>query len=79
MSKERNYNPDSPKYKKVRDSLPNELQPIFDQLVDEYAYNALKIYGRNWVAYDVLGNLIREGWRPLSRYESEARDDKEGL
>ena len=64
MSKKLNYNPDSPRYIKARDSLPNELQPIFAQLVDEYAYNALKIYGRNWVAYDVLADLIRDGWRP---------------
>lgn len=30
-------------------------------MVDEYAYHALRLYGRNWVAYDVIAELVLSG------------------
>jgi len=64
-----NFNEKSDKYVKAREKLPKELRDIYTQMVDEYAYNALLLYGKNWVAYDVIGELVRAGWRP-----SESKD-----
>ena len=54
----------TPKFLEARNSLPEELRPIYDQLVDEYSFHALKHYGREWAAYAVLAELVRDGWRP---------------
>lgn len=47
----------------TRDALPAELRPIFDQLVDEYKYHSLLLYGREFVSYGILGELVKDGWR----------------
>lgn len=54
----------SPKALTARNTLPEELRPIFDQMVEEYSFYALKHYGRAWVAYMVIAELVRDGWRP---------------
>lgn len=54
----------SPKSVKARNTLPEELRPIYDQMVEEYSFYALKHYGRAWVAYMVIADLVRDGWRP---------------
>ncbi len=53
----------SPKFFEARNSLPEELRPIYDLLVEEYSFYALKHYGRGWVAYMVIAELVRSGWR----------------
>ena len=62
--KKPNFNEKSEKYLKAKERLPKELRDIYTQLVDEYAYHALQCYGRNWVAYDVIAELVLAGWRP---------------
>jgi len=57
----------SEKFIKVRDKLPEELREIYTQLVDEYAYHAHLLYGKDWVAYDVLAELIKAGWHMPKR------------
>ncbi|GEM_PF-2739735 len=59
-----NFNENSEKYLKAKAKLPKELHDIYTQMVDEYAYHALQLYGRNWVAYDVIAELVLGGWRP---------------
>jgi len=59
-----NFNEKSEKYIKAREKLPENLRDTYAQLVDEYAYHALRLYGRNWVAYDVIAELVKAGWRP---------------
>ena len=54
----------SPKYLEARESLPANLRPIYDRLVEEYAFHTEVSYGRGYVAYKVLAALVREGWRP---------------
>jgi len=54
----------SEKYLAARESLPEELRPIFRQLVDEYAFQTSVKYGRGYVAYAILAKLVRVGWRP---------------
>ncbi len=51
-----------PKYLQALASLPEELQPIYKALVEEYKFYALKRYGKAWVAYDVIADLVRSGW-----------------
>lgn len=59
-----NFNESSEKYLNAKRKLPAELQSVYTQMVDEYAYHALQLYGRNWVAYDVIAAMVKDGWRP---------------
>lgn len=52
------------KHNEARDSLPPELVPLFDNLVAEYQFLAMKHHGSPFVSYIVLADLIRAGWRP---------------
>ena len=54
----------NPKMEKEFESLPNELKPIFKRIVDEYQYHCVLKYGRPFVSYAVLADLVRDGWRP---------------
>jgi hypothetical protein len=54
----------TPKFAQARESLPEELRPVYDQLVEEYGFYALKHQGRRWVSYAIIAELVRDGWRP---------------
>lgn len=56
----------SEKFKEAEATLPDELKPIFGRLVEEYEYLTHLEYGKGYVAYKVLANLILAGWRPTS-------------
>jgi hypothetical protein len=70
-----NFNPKSQKYLSAKESLPKNLHAIYDQLVKEYMFHTAKRYGRGYVAYDVLADLVRDGWRP----HEEAKKEEKGL
>lgn len=53
----------SEKYQEAMASLPTHLQPMFDALVDDYYFYSTKHYGRGYVAYKVLAELIKTGWK----------------
>ena len=57
--------PDTPSEKQIeaRDSLPNELKPIFDDFVADYRYAATLRHGRPYVSFIVLADMIKAGWR----------------
>lgn len=55
----------NPKMEKELESLPKELQPIFKRLVLEYQYHCVERYGRPFVSYAVLADLVKDGWRPM--------------
>ena len=57
-------NKNSEKYLKAKASLPENLKPVFDELVNQYAFHTTRLFGRGYVAYEVLASLIRDGWRP---------------
>ena len=59
-----NFNPQTSKYIEAKKSLPEDLQSIFEELVDQYCFYSLKSYGRAFVSYDILANIVKEGWRP---------------
>lgn len=54
----------SEKYQDALSSVPQKLRPIFRQLVDEYAYHTQLIYGKRYVSYIVLAELVKAGWAP---------------
>lgn len=47
-------------------TLPSELHRAFEQLVDDYVVSAKIHAGEVAVAYAVLADLIRAGWRKVS-------------
>lgn len=51
------------KHEHARNSLPEDLKQAFDDLVVDYKFATIKQYGRGYVAYEVLADLIRAGWR----------------
>ena len=54
----------SEKYREALQSLPPDLHLIFRQLVEEYIFHTHVKYGRGYVAYSVLAELVRDGWMP---------------
>ncbi len=53
----------SEKQVEARNSLPEELRPIFDDFVADYKYAATMRHGRPYISYIVLADMIRAGWR----------------
>lgn len=53
----------SDKQIEARNSLPDELKPIYDDFVADYKYAATLRYGRPYISYIVLADMIRAGWR----------------
>jgi len=53
----------SEKQLEARNSLPDELKPIFDEFVSDYIYAATLRYGKPYVSYIVLADMVRSGWR----------------
>ena len=53
----------SEKHEHARNSLPEELRPIFDDFVADYKFNATKHHGAPFVSYVVLADMVRAGWR----------------
>jgi len=54
----------SQKLKEAEETLPEELKPVFRRFVDEYEYLTSVHYGRGYVPYKVLADLVLAGWRP---------------
>jgi hypothetical protein len=53
----------SEKQLEARNSLPDELKPIFDDFVSDYIYAATLRHGRPYVSYIVLADMVKAGWR----------------
>ncbi len=54
----------SEKYQRAFESLPEQLRPIFRQMVEEYIFLTHVKYGKGYVAYEVLAEMVRSGWTP---------------
>ena len=59
----------SEKHEDARNSLPDDLKSVFDQLVADYKYVATTRHGAPYVSYIVLADLIHAGWRPVDTDE----------
>jgi len=60
--------PQSPKFREARDALLPDIRGIYDELVRDYAWCTTKSYGQGYVAYSVLAEMVRIGWRPTSKH-----------
>lgn len=54
---------DSPKSKAVETELPEELREVYRRMVADYEFLTRVRYGRGYVAYDVLVQMVLAGWR----------------
>jgi hypothetical protein len=63
------------KHEQARNSLPDDLKPIFDRFVNDYKFHGMTRYGSPFVSYIILADMIREGWRltaqPIAAEDSE--------
>lgn len=55
--------PNSEAYFIARNTLPEDLWPVFEDLVRWYRYFATFHYSHPFVSYKILADLVREGWR----------------
>ena len=62
-----NEQPRSEKHNQARNSLSEELRPVFDAFVDDYRFSSIKHYGAPFISYAVLADMVKAGWRPVAR------------
>lgn len=53
----------SEKELEARNSLPEELKPVFDEFVTDYRYVATGRHGKPYISYIVLADMVKAGWR----------------
>ena len=56
----------SERFIEARDGLTDDLKPIYEEFVSNYIYAATLRYGRPYVSYIVLADMVRAGWRPTA-------------
>ena len=54
------------KREQARNTLPDDLWPVFEELVEDYKFATLTRCGRGYVAYMVLADLVKVGWRHVA-------------
>lgn len=54
----------SEKYIEGKNSLSDDLKPIYEEFVADYRYAATLRHGKPYVSYIVLADMIKAGWRP---------------
>ena len=55
---------DSPKYAEAEAKLPDDLRGVYRQMVEQYEFLTKIKYGRGYVAYKVIAEMVLAGWRP---------------
>ena len=60
-------------HENARNSVPDQLKPVFDDFVNDYKFAATKFHGSPFVSYKVLAEMVRMGWR----LAAEPVDEKE--
>ena len=63
----------SPKYLEAKKRLPEHLKPVMQRLTQEYEFQTAVHYGKGYVAYQVLADLVLAGWRPTDEAATPAR------
>jgi hypothetical protein len=56
-------------YLKQAAGLHDSLRSIYEELVREYRFYAVKHHSHPFVSYKVLAELVRSGWRPPTQPE----------
>lgn len=54
----------SEKHEHARNTLPEEIKPIFDTFVGDYKFAGTIHHGSPFVSYIILAEMIKAGWRP---------------
>jgi len=70
--------PRTPKHEEARNSLPDELKPIFDEFVDDYKYCASLRHDTPHVSYIVPADMARAGWRRSEYGNTDKNPDNSG-
>lgn len=65
---------ESAKAREAEERVPEAVKKVYRRLVEEYEFLTHTRYGKGYVAYQVLADLILAGWRP-----SEAADPSSPL
>ncbi len=63
--------PRTEKHEEARNSLPDDLKPVFDELVEDYKFASVVKLGRAFVAYNILAEIVRVGWRRIEDRPSD--------
>ncbi|RME73109.1 MAG: hypothetical protein D6776_07660 [Planctomycetota bacterium] len=58
---------------KIRESLPEELRPILDELAEDYKFYSIVHHGRAFVSYKILADLVKLGWRYTGPRDKETQ------
>jgi len=66
-------NRDSPKARQAEARLPEDLRPMYWRMVEEYAFLTHTRYGRGYVAYDILADMVLAGWRPSAERHPDSK------
>ncbi|KKK87484.1 hypothetical protein LCGC14_2752780 [marine sediment metagenome] len=53
----------SEKHELARNSLPDELKPVFDDFVADYRFAGTMHHGSPFVSYIILAEMVKAGWR----------------
>ena len=65
------------KHEAARASVPEELRPVFDQLVEDYRFAATVHHGSPFVSYVTLAEIVRAGWRltgtPIGQWTEKSK------
>jgi hypothetical protein len=66
----------SEKHELARNTLPLELQPVFDLFVQDYQFAARIHHGHPFVSYIVLADMVKAGWRLSSESNRSLEEAK---
>ena len=66
-------NRESPKAAAGAARMPEELRPVYWRMVEEYAFLTQSRYGRGYVAYDILADMVLAGWRPSAEAHPDSK------
>jgi len=64
---------ESPKAQSAEARLPEELRPVYRQLVEQYSFLTHVRYGKGYVAYEVIADLVLAGWRATADAHPDSR------
>ena len=64
---------ESPKSLAAEERLPDDLKPVYRQMVEHYSFLTHVRYGRGYVAYEVIADMVLAGWRPSSEPHADSR------
>jgi hypothetical protein len=64
---------ESPKSIQAEARLPEELKSVYRRMVEEYSFLTKIRYGRGYVAYEVIADMVLAGWRPSSKPHKDSK------